>query len=326
MTDRGYAYIPDDFGEPDAPAVAADVPCRRCGYNLRGLPTDGRCPECGTPVGLSVRGGLIRYSDPAWIDRLRFGVNCLLAYAVVTVVAGVATGVGALALALATGGKVKVAAFQAGHWVPVLTAVGLVGQALYLVGIWLLTAPDPAGLGEDQYGGPRRLIRVAAVTAAAGGLAPLARAFGALRPELAAAVAVATGGCQLASAVATVACLVYLGRLAARLPDPGLAGLARVVTYGLGIPLGIVATSTIALGLLAAARGPALVTPGGLSAGLGAFVALGCVTGLAGLAKLGFYIVYLVLLVRFGGRFKEQAALARQTWATDPGGMRPPSQ
>lgn len=26
-----------------------DVPCERCGYNLRGLPTFSRCPECGTP-------------------------------------------------------------------------------------------------------------------------------------------------------------------------------------------------------------------------------------------------------------------------------------
>src|SRR3954470_19281537 len=27
-----------------------DVPCAECGYNLRGLTTADRCPECGTPV------------------------------------------------------------------------------------------------------------------------------------------------------------------------------------------------------------------------------------------------------------------------------------
>ena len=30
-----------------------DLACRRCGYNLRGLSTDGACPECGTAVGQS---------------------------------------------------------------------------------------------------------------------------------------------------------------------------------------------------------------------------------------------------------------------------------
>ena len=35
--------------------VDADVPCFRCGYNVRGLPDDGRCPECAAPVDESVR-------------------------------------------------------------------------------------------------------------------------------------------------------------------------------------------------------------------------------------------------------------------------------
>jgi len=27
-----------------------DIACLKCGYNLRGLPTDDACPECGTAV------------------------------------------------------------------------------------------------------------------------------------------------------------------------------------------------------------------------------------------------------------------------------------
>ncbi|MCC6358883.1 MAG: hypothetical protein IT450_09075 [Phycisphaerales bacterium] len=47
--------------EPVVSPVAAsqlvefDVPCAECGYNLRTLPTDGRCPECAHAVADSLR-------------------------------------------------------------------------------------------------------------------------------------------------------------------------------------------------------------------------------------------------------------------------------
>ena len=58
--------------------VIADAPCRKCGYNVRGLSIDGRCPECGSPVGLSVMGDLLRFSDPSWVRTLRRGVTLIL--------------------------------------------------------------------------------------------------------------------------------------------------------------------------------------------------------------------------------------------------------
>jgi acyl carrier protein len=33
-----------------AGVIAGDVACLACGYNLRGLPPFGNCPECGTPA------------------------------------------------------------------------------------------------------------------------------------------------------------------------------------------------------------------------------------------------------------------------------------
>ena len=34
----------------DAPVIEHDLSCMSCGYNLRALPPDGQCPECGTEV------------------------------------------------------------------------------------------------------------------------------------------------------------------------------------------------------------------------------------------------------------------------------------
>jgi hypothetical protein len=49
----------------DAATVAVDLPClgrkRACAYNLRTLPADGRCPECGEPVETSI----VWLPDPA---------------------------------------------------------------------------------------------------------------------------------------------------------------------------------------------------------------------------------------------------------------------
>ena len=40
--------------------VIESIPCERCGYDIRGLPADGSCPECGR----SVQSSLARWIDP----------------------------------------------------------------------------------------------------------------------------------------------------------------------------------------------------------------------------------------------------------------------
>src|SRR5688500_6889706 len=72
--------------------VAADVPCRRCSYNVRGLSVYGRCPECGTPVGVSVHGDLLRFSDPRWLQRLAQGATLLFWGIILAIAVGIVAG------------------------------------------------------------------------------------------------------------------------------------------------------------------------------------------------------------------------------------------
>src|SRR5687768_14962896 len=78
--------------------LAHDVACRKCGYNLRGLDANGRCPECGTAVGYSLHGDLLRFCDPNWVDTLHRGTRMFI-WGVVLVVLGA---IAAVALAAST--------------------------------------------------------------------------------------------------------------------------------------------------------------------------------------------------------------------------------
>jgi len=60
-------------------AMAEDLPCHVCGYDLRAQPPDGICPECAAPVAEARRAAAIprrpawRDSDPRWRRRILAG-------------------------------------------------------------------------------------------------------------------------------------------------------------------------------------------------------------------------------------------------------------
>lgn len=68
-------------------AIDIDLPCARCGYNLRTRPRDGVCPECGDSVSASVDAFArlhekylaIRRRGVAWMTTIRTGVLLALA-------------------------------------------------------------------------------------------------------------------------------------------------------------------------------------------------------------------------------------------------------
>jgi hypothetical protein len=87
-----------------AQALDHDVRCHACGYNLRGLSSQGRCPECGAGVAESLNGAELLASQ-RWQAQVRSGANQFL---VATVLSPICIGLALLWLmteahALATG-------------------------------------------------------------------------------------------------------------------------------------------------------------------------------------------------------------------------------
>src|SRR5262245_9655685 len=47
----------------EIPTLQSDVPCENCGYNLRGLPADRVCPECGEVIRFSAHMALAENAE-----------------------------------------------------------------------------------------------------------------------------------------------------------------------------------------------------------------------------------------------------------------------
>ena len=278
-----------------AGVVVADLPCRKCSYNVRAQPVTGRCPECGAPVGVAVHGDLLRYGDPGWLRGLSKGAG--LAFWGVFIAGAVS----------AAGGVISQVT------VPLVAPIAAIaGGLVYLYGAWLLTQPDPSGLGEDQYGRPRQVIRVALLVGILDGIVDGITLSTAPEPPVRIALAVISVATGLIGVVGQFAMLRYLQRLALRIPDPGLSKSARVVFWGYGVSLAVmIVMGGLALGVgVTSGRGAS--PAGGL---LGVIIAAGCLAGIAVLAAVGFGIIFLVLLYRLKRSFARQAVEAEAIWS-----------
>jgi hypothetical protein len=151
---------PDD--EPPRGMVEGDRPCLQCGYNIRGLYLDAHCPECGVRVADSLRGNLLRYASPEYLESLHRGVVLVMAGLVAGVIATVGVITLAIALSVASGGGKADAGIELAA-----SVVGLGTSLLGLLGYWLLSAPDPGLIGVDKAMSSRKLLRGAVAASVA---------------------------------------------------------------------------------------------------------------------------------------------------------------
>jgi hypothetical protein len=254
-----------------------------------------------------VHGDLLRYGDPQWVQNLSNGASLAFWGTIVSIGVGFVAGV----VAIATGPFIG----------PVL---GFLGGLVYLYGVWLLTEPDPSGLGENKYGRSRQIIRI---SLAAGLLSQFIQFFmvtAAPSPEMRVALTAASMAVGLVNVVGHFAMLWYLERLARRIPDEALARSARVLFWGYGsamaaaVVLGGVVAITMAVSGFTPGAAPAPGAGAGMMGMFGAFAVLGCGIGIA---VLVFGIMLLILLFRLSKAFDVQAAYSRGIWSgADAGG------
>lgn len=147
--------------QPTHQTVEHDHACIICGYNLRGLPASGLCPECGTPAERSLRGeNLLVNSSPEYVASLHQGVFLILA-AIIAMILGMFLFVGIIFVAGVTGGP------GAGP-VTLIGSLLSAGASIVLAyGWWRFTEPDPAFRLSDQGETPRKLVRAMVIVGAA---------------------------------------------------------------------------------------------------------------------------------------------------------------
>ena len=197
--------------------LVGDTACRRCGYNLRGLAVAGLCPECGTPVGLSAQGDFLRYSDPRWTGKLVLGL-WLMAFG-----AGVSIASRFAMYIVMT--HFEIMAVQGMFWA---------ARLLSIVGAWLVTSPDPAGLNDAQYITARKLIRAALIINLADGLLSLGTPADAL-PAWRMAMTVISILVGVIGLIGECLKFGYLARLASMIPSDSIARQARVQAWLYGV-------------------------------------------------------------------------------------------
>lgn len=267
----------------DTTTLNVDTPCVICGYNLRGLTVDKVCPECGSPVGRSIHGNMLRYADPKWLGSVLLGVRLTLWHILATI-----------ALVLLVALFTEVLDLSQVFLIAPIIAVA----ALSLLAAFMITTQEPKIAMEEDTVTLRRVVRVCAAVAFVGdGI----KSLSSLLPD-SLVVVIAAGVTGLFGLVAYFGMFVYLRRFALRIPNKKLAQSTKRCMWGYLITMAAGAVFGFLAGVLGASLGGG---SGGSLAGVGIVV---CV---AGAAFLVFGIWYLILLFDYNSAFRRALEQSR---------------
>lgn len=126
-----------------------NLACVRCTYNLRGLPANGNCPECGEPIANSTRGMLPRIVSAEYCNKVISGLTLVTRGTMCVFVFLIA----AIARSILSPGLMPT-------WVGVVVYALIVAvSGLMTVGYWRITTPDAGQPKDAQPATARRIVR-----------------------------------------------------------------------------------------------------------------------------------------------------------------------
>ncbi len=221
-----------------------DVPCRNCGFNLRGLTETGNCPECGAPIWNSIQEDLLIYSNAPYVAGLHRGLICVLiawvlqlVLSLLTVVAMIGIIIVTLRGAVAAGGGAGVGGFAfttttSGLFNAIIQLAMLPLSFLSLYGWWLISAPDPGQKAGDTGQKPRRIVRAAVIIIACTTTLSAATQFLALAVPAANFALFGIGFIALVASIAQFfASMLYLSWMGPRIPNATVHERAKLYMW-----------------------------------------------------------------------------------------------
>ncbi len=231
---------------------------------------------------------MIRYSDPDWIGQLHRGAQWILWSIFILIICSICT-----------------YAHNSRHLFDPIVAplVLLSSDFCAAIGYWLLTIPDPSGLGEDLYGTSRRLTRMCIFVNAFQQFWSVANLFVHIPAEFLTTIAVIFSACSLVGCVGFISLLNYLSKFCRRLPDLQLEKRSRWLRLAIALPF-VMVVSVQGIDYFQRVRvGRKATIPD-----------MGIITGLSVLFMIIFGVYYLELMRRLGRSLVEQKNLASESW------------